>query len=251
MDGSGCASERFCNAASCGPPGMNGFSSPFRRTCFQSPFASACSGPSLNCISTYRTRGSCYFDNECSSNKCLNGSCAPANLDYPKVVGHLSYNNYLKYMNGVTGGSMEGVPKLQCKEGMIMINHKGKTEPYCPVPSEPGTQPSCQQAYQNLWQCEQFKDRDQPGSHEAYLQCRNFEDCFAYNVSYPDGSILPVAVKMNSACLGAAAAAAEQTASRCTTCQPGKWATCSGGSYGGADGNPTIIQQLGYNNTSC
>jgi len=251
MDGSQCSSERFCDAKSCGPPGYTGFSSPFRKTCFSSPFASSCSGPSLNCISTYRTRGGCYFDKECSSNQCLNGQCTSVEMDFPRVVGNLNYADYLKYMNGVTGESMQGVSKLKCNEDMIMVDYKGNTEPYCPIPSEPGTQPACQQTYQNLWQCDQFKARDQPGSFEAYQQCKNFEECFAYNLSYPDGSILPVAVKMNSACLGAAAAAAEQTASRCTTCRPGEWSTCSSQSYGGADMNPTIMSIVGYNNNNC
>ncbi len=136
----------------------------------------------------------------------------------------------MKYMEGVTGGSFAGVPKAKCKLGMIMVNHKGKTEPYCPIPSEPGTQPVCQQTYQNLWQCDQYKDKAQPGAQSTYEQCKRFEGCFAYNINFPDGSILPMAVKMNSMCLGASSAAVQQTASRCTTCQPGSSATC-GSSY--------------------
>lgn len=223
MDASSCPGARFC-----GPPGFTGFSSPFRKTCFESAFASQCANPSLNCISTYRTRNSCLYDNECNSGKCSNGACAPADIDYPKVVSSLGYPDYLKYMQGVTGGTMAGVPKAVCKEGMIMVDYKGKREPYCPLPSEPGTQPACQQAFQNLWQCDQFKTSSKPGAHEAYLQCKDFQNCFAYNLSYPDGSILPMAVKMNSTCLGAASAAVQQTASRCATCQPGNSATCGG-----------------------
>jgi hypothetical protein len=215
MDGSGCSSDRFC-----GPPGYTGFSSPFRKTCFSSPFASQCSDPGVNCISTYRTRGNCLFDNECDSGSCLNGGCAPANLDFPKVVSSLSYPDYLKYMTGVTGGAMAGVPETVCKEGMILVDRNGEIAPYCPIPNEPGTMPVCQQAYQHLWQCDQFKDKSQPGSQKAYEQCKRFENCFAYNLNYPDGSILPVAVKMNSECIGAATAAVQQTASRCATCQP-------------------------------
>lgn len=222
MDGSSCSGARFC-----GVPGFTGFSSPYRLTCFGSAFASSCSEPSLNCISTYRTRGNCYFDAECDSGNCANGQCAPADLSFPRVVNSLSYNDYLKYMNGVTGGSMAGVPKAMCKQGMIMVQRDGKSEPYCPIPNEPGTMPVCQQAYQQLWQCDQFKDKSQPGSQQAYEQCKRFQDCFAYNVEYPDGSMLPVAVKMNSECLGAAAAAVQQTASRCATCQPSGGATCS------------------------
>ncbi len=225
MDGSSCPQNRWC-----GPPGYTGFSSPFRKTCFSSAFASKCAEPSLNCITTYKTRGSCYFDAECRSGICANGQCAPADIDFPKAVSYLSYDDYLKYMNGVTGGSMAGVPKAKCKEGMILISKNGKTEPYCPIPSEPGTNPVCQQTYQNLWQCDQFKDKGQAGSQQAYEQCKRFQDCFAYNVSYPDGSILPIAVKMNSECLGASMAAAQQSSSRCSTCQPGSSATC-GSSY--------------------
>jgi len=239
MDGSSCPGERFC-----GPAGFTGLSSPFRKVCFQSAFASQCANPSLNCITTYKTRGGCYFDNECNSLQCRNGACAPADIDYPKVVSSLSYKDYMKYMEGVTGGSMAGVPKAKCKLGMIMVNHKGKTEPYCPIPSEPGTQPVCQQTYQNLWQCGQYKDKAQPGAQSTYEQCKSFEGCFAYNLSYPDGSILPVAVKMNSLCLGAAAAATQQTASRCTTCVPGGSATC-GSSYDQM--SPLVIAPLAGN----
>jgi hypothetical protein len=170
------------------------------------------------------------------------------------VVGNLNNADFLKYMSGVTGvtgESMQSVPQLKCKEEMIMVNYNGKTEPYCPIPSEPGTQPACQQTYQNLWQCDQFKAREQPGSFQAYQQCKIFEDCFAYNVSYPDGSILPMAVKMNSTCLGAAAAAAEQTASRCASCRPGEWSRCSNPSYGDGEMNPTIMSPMGYNNNNC
>ncbi len=227
MDPSSCPGSQWC-----GPPGYTGLSSPyaFRKTCFQSPFVSQCANPALNCITTYASRGNCWFDIECNSGKCLNGACAPADLDIPQVVSSLSYGDYLKYMKGVTGGTMEGVPKARCKEGMVLVRYKGETEPYCPIPYEPGTMPVCQQTMQKLWQCGQYKDKSQPGAQKTYELCKQMENCFIYNVQYPDGKTHPVAVKMNSMCLGASAAAVQQSASRCSTCQPGASATC-GGSY--------------------
>ncbi len=195
------------------------------------------STPTLNCIQTYRNRGTCYFDNECASNQCLNGACAPANLDYPKVVASLSYEDYEKYAQGAQGCGAQASQRtppanVRCKEGMILVDYRGKIEPYCPIPNEAGTQPTCQQAYQTLWQCDQFKDRsDMPGSQQAYEQCKRFEESFAYNLQYPDGSILPVAVKMTPEGIGAANAAVAQTASRCTTCTLGSDAQCSSRSY--------------------
>ncbi len=226
MDPSSCSNDgRFC-----GPVGINSASGPFAKLCFESSFVSKCGKAPLNCITTYAARGNCLFDAECNSRQCRNGTCASADIDFPQVVNSLSYDNYLKYMQGVTGGTMAGVPKAKCKEGMVLLKYKGKVEPYCPIPSQPGTQPVCQQTMQNLWQCSQYKNSSQPGSQKAYELCRNMEGCFAYNAQYPDGTVHPAMVKMNSFCLGVGNAAVQQSAMACTTCELGSSATCAGGS---------------------
>jgi hypothetical protein len=233
-----------CTSNTCGPPGINGLSSPhlkstgeakfcsgpgftglsstpqMRNICFDSPFATQCAASAVNCIQSYSTRGSCFFDSECRSNTCLNGQCAPFQPAHAQAISRLSYQDYMKYMAAATGGDMKRIPTADCKEGMVLAQMPdGNREVLCPIPYEPRSMPVCQQAYQNLWQCNQYKDSSKCGAADAYQTCRKMQDCFVYNMEYPDGTTAPVSVKMNNMCLGAAKAAVEQTASRCVTAQ--------------------------------
>lgn len=239
-----------CTSKTCGPPGINGLSSPhlkstgsakfcqgpgfsglnnvgMRNICFQSPFATACASNAVNCIQTYATRGSCIYSAECRDGaSCINGACAPFAPAHAQAESALSYQDYMKYMAAATG-STQKIPTADCKEGMVMAKMPdGSRQVLCPLPYEPRSMPVCQQAFQNLWQCDQYKNNSKPGAQDAYQTCRAMQDCFVYNMEYPDGTTAPVSVKMNNMCLGAAKAAVEQTASRCVTtsgpgCPPG------------------------------
>jgi len=189
----------------CGPPGFTGYSSPYRKTCFQSPFLQGpeSSNYDLNCIKTYAHRGNCIFDNECDSNTCDNGQCAPAALKNPRIIGTSSRKNY---------------NDVQCKNDVIFVQRDGKAiEPFCPIPYEPGTMPVCKQTYQNLWQCDQYKTN--PRMQSEFEKCKRMESCFIYDVPYNNTSeTYPVSVRMTPFCISAAESAVKQTASRCTSC---------------------------------
>lgn len=205
MNNDACVSSKWC-----GPPS---WSSPFRGMCFQPPYQTACSEPALNCLTTYATRGSCYFNAECAGNaQCINGSCASFKSNVPRAIARVTPQELEAYVQS-TMGNTATINQAKCKEPLLMVEHNGKREVVCPLPYERGSMPQCKYALQRVWQCDRYQGINQ----DAFEQCNQFKDCFLYDIEFPGGQTHPVGVKMNNMCLGAADAALRETASRCST----------------------------------
>jgi len=206
MNSETCSSARYC--------GVPNFTSPYRKTCFQPPFATPCSENNVNCMNTYSSLGGCYFDAECASNQCHNGQCLrPSSFtsNNAKIMTQISNADYQKVLesSGVQPGNMV------CKGPLLVANYKGKKEVLCPIQVEPRISRNCKQALKLVWQCDQYKNKDVP----MYNYCSDLNDCFVYDATFPDGQTQAVSVKNNDKCMRAANAALQQAAVSCASCQ--------------------------------
>lgn len=208
-----CSSCSFCRS----PQIARFAASPYRRLCMQAPFVTECNKSVENCINTVSTRGGCVTNNECApGSTCVSGRCQGTfNSGLPKAVGQLTFDDYQRYLEATTG-DVKGMTVLKSTLPMTMVEHKGRRFPVALIPSDRNSQPQCRNCLQSLWQCDQlYSEAD---DYAAYQACKVMEDCFVYDLQYPDGQVHPVAVKLNNHCVGAAQAALESCAVSCASC---------------------------------
>lgn len=220
MDDSSCPTARWC-----GPPS---WSSPFRRLCFQPPFETPCSEPSVNCISTYAARGGCLFDQEClptatgQPQRCVDGTCSSYSSGNPRALSQVSYEDFLRLSGAVASASCapSALPPTiaMCREPMLLVEHEGRRQVVCPIPYDPETMPQCKQCMRLGFGCGRYRDQNCPNAFSDYQRCREFERCFKYDILFPNGQTQPVGVVMTNECLGAARALLRQCAALCGNC---------------------------------
>jgi len=201
------------NPGSCyfrGPPGL---ATPFYRNfCFEPPFSTTSPEPnscgccgqsndqhSLNCIRSYASRSACQFSGECDQvgNRCMNGQCTSYLSDNPRVLDEIPSENLEAYAQAM------GLPppRMTCKNQTILVRDKyGRKFLACPLTATDYKKtPQLATCLKTIWNCRRFKAA---GNEPAYNQCQSFQDCFLYDAVRPDGSIIPISVKLNDECMG-------------------------------------------------
>lgn len=95
------------------------------------------------------------------------------------------------------------------RTGMLLIDDgTGQQVIACPVPVDPHVDNQYQQAFLDVWQPNRFAETNKP---EAYAMTSDIRDqCFFKDATYPNGTTLPLAVRMTPKCLAAADAAIAQ-----------------------------------------
>lgn len=95
------------------------------------------------------------------------------------------------------------------RTGMLLMDDgTGRKVIACPVPVDPHVDNQYQQAFLDVWQPNRFAETNKP---EAYSMASDIRDhCFFKDATYPNGTTLPLAVRMTPKCLAAADAAIAQ-----------------------------------------
>lgn len=180
-----------------------------QRYCFQPAFVtpkSCIDGPAsalTNCVGGAASQSSCIVAGDtCHSQR----QQMAFESDNAKVVSKLSAAEFAAYSAAVTpdGPSIEGRP--YCKNGMLLLSTRNEGPVVaCPLPNDVEVEPQYQQAILDMWQPGRFAETNKPDAHRMAAEIR--DKCFFKDVVYPNGTILPLAVRMTPKCIAAADAA--------------------------------------------
>lgn len=187
-----------------GPPGLNSRATPFGNVSFATKPYVYCMEPAYT--SPYNPNAkNCVYTVRSSPSSGDPASAAPA---APFVSDKSMY-----VVSDVVN------PQQDQQRLLLIRNGAGEEVVVVPVPIDLSVDPQIQQSILRGWQPGRFAETNKP---DAYALARDLQNhCFYENVQYPNGTILPLAVRNTPKCLAAAQAAIEQSKSlRSDRCYP-------------------------------
>lgn len=135
------------------------------------------------------------------NNKCASGFCTSVHSDmFPQAVS--------------TDPSLSSLAqKIVSNDGQVFrVMHNGNMENMTPLPIPQNLDVNCSNTLKSIWHPERFLAN---GDMNGYYKAKAMQSCFAYDVSLPNGQMIPVMVKNNKQCLAAAAVAMRKAGTQC------------------------------------
>lgn len=200
--------------------GPVGIATPYVQTqCFQPAYVSATessgSARDLNCTQTWASTGACYYDQECNNidGKCASGMCGTYYSNNPRVVRELSPGEVSDYCQNA------GNCDIALGDEVLLVSYLGENHVVVPIQKtyHYRNDPQCATCLKTVWACNRFKAS---GNHAAYRQCKKFESCFLYDIVRPDGTMIPVGLKLTPECVACGRVALTKCANNCGNCMP-------------------------------
>lgn len=99
---------------------------------------------------------------------------------------------------------------------LILRTADGSKVAALPIRNDVAVEPQLQQAMLDVWQPERFAESNKPDAYELATSLR--DTCFFKDVRYPDGTLLPLAVRATPKCIAAAQAAWQQVYPTVSSC---------------------------------
>lgn len=99
---------------------------------------------------------------------------------------------------------------------LILRTSDGTKVAALPIRNDVSVEPQLQQAMLGVWQPERFAESNKPDAHALATSLR--DTCFFKDVRYPDGTLLPLAVRATPKCIAAAQAAWQQVYPSMSAC---------------------------------
>jgi hypothetical protein len=175
---------------------------------------------SVNCIGAFPNRSNCYFNGECASGSCIQGTCAPFQTDFRnngKTVNRSdvfasAQRGVRRDQNGNGNGSSSSGGTIQFES-----YEDAKKRMYRVVPVPAQLVPRCQQCYQYAFDS---KDVVEPpknlGPNGNFIRDK-MKQCFTYDTELPNGMTSAIAVRWDDPfCRGVYDAVSSKCMDKCS-----------------------------------